>query len=124
MAAIGARRNGAKVTLLERNPRIGKKILATGNGRCNFTNINTDVTFYHGNNPKFTAKALTYFNCNDTIRFFEELGIAHKIEDLGKVFPMSNQASSFLDVLLYELNEIDVKLSETAASFLGKQMED
>lgn len=109
-AAISARRLGADVTILERNPRVGKKILATGNGRCNFTNVNADITCYHGNNPKFAYSALAYFTIDDTIRFFEKLGIEHKIEDLGKVFPMSDQASSILDVFLYELNELGVNI--------------
>ncbi len=110
MAAISARRQGADVTIIERNPRVGKKILATGNGRCNFTNINTDITYYHGSNPKFAYSALANFGVSDTIDFFEKLGIAHKVEELGKVFPMSDQASSILDVLLYELNEIGVNI--------------
>lgn len=110
IAAISARRLGADVTILEKNPRVGKKILATGNGRCNFTNINADVTYYHGNNPKFTHSALSNFTVDDTIRFFEKLGIAHKIEDFGKAFPMSDQASSVLDVLLYELNDLGVNI--------------
>ncbi|NLK52577.1 MAG: NAD(P)/FAD-dependent oxidoreductase [Syntrophomonadaceae bacterium] len=110
IAAISARRLGADVTILEKNPRVGKKILATGNGRCNFTNINTDITYYHGSNPKFAYTALFNFTAEDTIRFFEKLGIAHKVEDMGKVFPMSDQASSILDVLLYELNEIGINI--------------
>ncbi len=61
IAAISARRLGADVTILEKNPRVGKKILATGNGRCNFTNINADAGYYHGNNPKFTYSALSNF---------------------------------------------------------------
>jgi predicted Rossmann fold flavoprotein len=111
IAAISARRSGADVTILEKNPRVGKKILATGNGRCNFTNINTDITYYHGSTPKFAYGALSSFTPEDTIRFFEELGIAHKVEDLGKVFPMSDQASSILDVLLYELNESGINIA-------------
>ena len=59
MAAISARRLGAKVTILEKNPRVGKKILATGNGRCNFTNIYAGTEYYYGNNPKFTHSALS-----------------------------------------------------------------
>ena len=110
IAAISARRLGADVTILEKNPRVGKKILATGNGRCNFTNINADAGYYHGNNPKFTYSALSNFTVDDTIRFFEKLGIAHKIEDFGKAFPMSDQASSVLDVLLYELNDLGVNI--------------
>src|SRR5690554_574913 len=108
IAAISARRLGAKVTVLEKNPRVGKKILATGNGRCNFTNINTDLTYYHGAKPEFVQSALERFTVEDTIRFFEKLGIAHKVEELGKVFPLSDQASSVLDVLRYELTELGV----------------
>lgn len=110
MAAITARKHGAKVTLLERNPRVGKKILATGTGRCNYTNIKTDVCCYQGNNPQFAQEALTLFDAAKTIEFFEKLGIAHKIEDLGKVFPRSDQASSVLDVLLYELQSLSVEI--------------
>jgi predicted Rossmann fold flavoprotein len=110
IAAISARRLGADVTILERNLRVGKKVLATGNGRCNFTNINADVGYYHGNNPKFTYSALSNFTVDDTIRFFEKLGIAYKVEDFGKVFPMSDQASSILDVFLYELNQLGVNI--------------
>jgi predicted Rossmann fold flavoprotein len=109
-AAISARRLGAAVTILEKNPRVGKKILATGNGRCNFTNINTGVEHYNGSNPKFVHSALASFSAEDTIRFFEKLGIQHKVEDGGKVFPMSDQASSVLDVLLYELNSLGVDI--------------
>ncbi len=108
IAAISAKRTGANVTILERNPRVGKKILATGNGRCNFTNINSDITYFHGENPKFAYSPLSSFTVEDTIRFFEKLGIQSKIEDFGKVFPMSDQASSVLDVLRYELEEIGV----------------
>ncbi|MGI6124822.1 MAG: NAD(P)/FAD-dependent oxidoreductase [Acetivibrionales bacterium] len=107
-AAISARRLGAEVIILEKNPRVGKKILATGNGRCNFTNINADISCYHGENPKFAYSALSDFTIEDTLNFFEELGITYKVEDFGKVFPMSNQASSILDVLMYELNALGV----------------
>lgn len=110
MAGISAGRRGAQVTILERNPRIGKKILATGNGRCNFTNINAGINCYSGGNPQFIVNSLSQFSVRDTIDFFEKLGIAHKIEDQGKVFPMSDQASSVLDVLMYELNKIGVNI--------------
>jgi len=110
IAAISARKLGADVTILEKNPRVGKKILATGNGRCNYTNVNTNTSYYHGNDPKFALSALSNFSVEDTIRFFEDLGIEHKVEELGKVFPMSDQASSILDVLLYEMNEIGIHI--------------
>ena len=110
VAAITSRRLGAKVTILEKNNRVGKKILATGNGRCNFTNINTDISHYNGANPKFAYSALSQFDVYRAIDFFERLGISHKIEDMGKVFPMSDQASSILDVLLYELNNLGIDI--------------
>ncbi len=110
IAAISARRLGAKVMILEKNPRVGKKILVTGNGRCNFTNVNTDIACFCGDNPKFVHSALSDFTIEDTLKFFEELGIEYKVEDQGKVFPMSDQASSVLDVLLYELNNIGVDI--------------
>src|SRR5690554_261225 len=110
MAAITAARQGAQVTILERNPRVGKKLLATGNGRCNFTNVNADAESYSGSNPKFVYGALAAFSPEQTIQFFEELGIQHKIEEYGKVFPMSDQASSILDVLLHELQQSGVRI--------------
>jgi len=108
MAAISARTEGARTAILERNPRVGKKILVTGNGRCNFTNIHAGVDHYHGNDPGFICGALSQLDVSQTIAFFEKLGIAHKVEDMGKVFPMSDQASSILDVLLYEINRLGV----------------
>lgn len=110
MAAIAARRKGAEVTILERNPRIGKKILVTGNGRCNFANINVGANCYQGQNPRFVYSALAGFGVEKTIAFFEKLGIAPKVEEQGKVFPMSDQASSVLDVLMYELQETGVQI--------------
>lgn len=110
MAAISAARMGARVTITERNPRVGKKILATGNGRCNYTNINASCDYYYGNNPGFARGALGIFSAGDAISFFEKLGIEPKVEDMGKVFPMSEQASSVLDVLLYELNRLGVNI--------------
>ncbi len=109
MAAITARRLGANVTILEKNPRIGKKILVTGNGRCNLTNINTCPTCYHGDR-EFAAGVLSHYDVKQTIRFFEKLGISHKVEDAGKVFPMSDQASSVLDVLRYEVEQTGIKV--------------
>src|SRR5690554_4175088 len=99
MAAICSKKQGVDVVLLERNARVGKKILATGNGRCNYTNIQAgDVKYYHGQNSKFIYSALAEFNVERTIGFFEKLGIVNKVEDRGKVFPMSDQAASVLDV--------------------------
>ncbi|MDP3051437.1 MAG: NAD(P)/FAD-dependent oxidoreductase [Eubacteriales bacterium] len=108
MAAIAARRAGAEVTILEKNQRVGRKLLATGNGRCNLTNTDLEISRFHGQNPKFVHSALARFDQYQTITFFEQLGVAHKVEAGGKVFPVSNQASSGLDVMRYELDEIGV----------------
>ncbi|NLY47060.1 MAG: NAD(P)/FAD-dependent oxidoreductase [Tissierella sp.] len=113
MAAIVAKRNGADVTILERNDRVGKKLLATGNGRCNYTNttINYDTFLenYHGENPKFVYNALYSFDLYQTIDFFEMMGITPAVED-NKVFPNSFQASSMLDVLRYEIENSGIEL--------------
>ncbi len=110
LAAISARHRGAAVTLLERNPRVGKKILVTGNGRCNYTNIKADYRCYQGENPEFARRALEAFDSEATMAFFAKLGVVPKVEDAGKVYPWSDQASSVLDVLLYELENCGVKV--------------
>lgn len=122
VAAIAASYKGADVTVLEKNARIGKKILATGNGRCNLTNINLSTANYHGHDPAFAQSALAQFDVKKTIGFFERLGVAHKVEEGGKVFPVSNQASSVLDVLRYELDNAGVRvLCETPVSDIKKK---
>ncbi len=109
-AAIFARYHGAQVALLEQMDRVGKKILATGNGRCNLSNINLDISNYFGSNPKFAFSALKQFDFQQTMNFFEELGVSHKVEEDGKVFPVSDQASSVLDVLRYELERLNAEI--------------
>ncbi|MEG6520585.1 NAD(P)/FAD-dependent oxidoreductase [Desulfotomaculum sp. 1211_IL3151] len=109
LAAIVAGRCDAHVTILERNQRVGKKILATGNGRCNLTNMEMDIGHFHGSSPKFAITALQQFNNYQAIEFFEQLGISHKVEERGKVYPFSNQASSVLDVLRHELERLEVE---------------
>ncbi len=110
MAAITAKRKGCEVTLLERNNRVGKKLLTTGNGRCNYTNLNLNINNYHGNNPKFAEKALSELNVDKTMEYFESLGITPAVEDNGKVYPLSFQASSMLDVLRFEMEFQGVEL--------------
>jgi predicted Rossmann fold flavoprotein len=122
VAAIAAADKGADVTIIEKNNRIGKKILATGNGRCNLTNINLSTANYHGKTPGFSSEVLANFDVQKTIDFFERLGVAHKVEEGGKVFPVSDQASSVLDVLRYELEKVGVRvLCESAVSDIKKE---
>ncbi|MBM7855523.1 putative Rossmann fold flavoprotein [Desulfohalotomaculum tongense] len=121
MAGLAAVNNGAEVTILERMPRVGKKILATGNGRCNLTNVNLTIENYHGQKPNFALGALNRFNVQQTIDYFEYLGIAHKVEERGKVYPMSDQASSVLDVLRFELQKRRVNIiTETEVTGIEK----
>ncbi|MEG2537972.1 MAG: NAD(P)/FAD-dependent oxidoreductase [Clostridium sp.] len=107
-AAIYGARFGASILMFEQLDRVGKKILATGNGRCNITNINIDISRYHGQSPKFALSALREFSSKKVIDFFEDLGVHCKVEDMGKVFPYSDQASSILDVLRHELEYLGV----------------
>lgn len=109
-AAISAARNGACVTIYERCDRIGRKILATGNGRCNYTNVNAGLENYHGKNPEFINDIINSFWVMETNSFFKELGMLTKIEENGKAFPYSLQASAVLDVLRYEIDKLSVNV--------------
>ncbi len=120
-AAIVAARRGAAVTVVERMSRVGKKLLATGNGRCNLTNTNRDIEKYHGANPRFVLGAFDQFHVKETLAFFEELGIESVVEEDGAVYPASGQASSVLDVLRYEMEELGVEvICDTAINRIEK----
>lgn len=108
IAAIIAKRHGADVSIIERNLKLGKKILATGNGRCNFTNV--DALPIHYNHPAFVKHVFDAFSPSETLLFFKSLGITPKIEDLGKTYPLSEQASSITDVLIYEVKRLGIEV--------------
>ena len=107
MAAISAARNGADVTLLEHKDRIGKKILMTGNGKCNLSNLSFSGKNYYSDYPELMSSVFQKFAVEDTMQFFEGLGLLTK-EKKGYVYPMSEQASSVLDVLRSELKRLHV----------------
>lgn len=109
MAAVTAARCGAAVTLLERNDRPGKKILATGNGKCNLGNEKLDTEEYYTEFPDFLEKCLGRFGTKDTVAFFQGIGLMLKSKN-GYLYPMSEQASSVLDVLRYELHRQNVQV--------------
>jgi predicted Rossmann fold flavoprotein len=96
MAAIRAAKEGKKVLLLERNDFIGKKILLTSNGRCNFTNIASLEQFFKKIQPngQFYRNAFYKFFNSDLIRFFEQYGVLHKVEDHGRVLPVADDAKA------------------------------
>lgn len=109
VAAITAARRGTKVCIIERLNRIGKKILVTGNGRCNMTN--TDITsqrYHSSSNVKF-EEVLERFGYKETEKFFKELGIMPLIEG-KKVYPLSEQATSIVDVLRMEIEKLGVEI--------------
>ena len=110
MAALTAAEQGHQVTLLERQNRVGKKLLATGNGRCNLTNLNLSAQCYHGAPSAFIAPALETFGTADTLEFFHSLGLLTVAEDSGRVYPLSDQAGSVVDVLRFALEAAGVNL--------------
>lgn len=109
MAANQAARAGAHVVLLEGNDRVGKKLLTTGNGRCNLTNTGASPADYHGA-PALVAAVLPQFDPLAAIAFFEAAGLACVVEDRGRVFPRCGQASAVLDVLRFLLDEAGVEV--------------
>ena len=109
-AAIAAANSETEVTIYERNDRVGRKILATGNGRCNMTNMNAVIDNYYGNHPDFVNAAIEKFWVRETIEFFDGLGILCMEEDAGKVYPYSGQASAVLDALRMRLDKAGVKI--------------
>lgn len=112
MAAIQAARTGAAVTLLEHNEKPGKKILATGNGRCNLTNLVQEPSRYRSSQPDFPWKIITQYPLEDTLAFFSELGIYTKNRN-GWVYPYSDQAAGVAQVLELEARHQKVKIKTT-----------
>jgi predicted Rossmann fold flavoprotein len=125
MAAIFASQNGAKVALIEKNQSLGKKLLLTGNGRCNLTQANYDARGFIekiGQNGKFLFSSLSAFGPKETIEFFEHLGLRLKKEKNGRVFPMSDKAQDVLAVLAKALkkNGVKIMLSQNVLSIKMK----
>ena len=116
IAALTAAENPEnRVLVLERQQRLGRKLLATGNGRCNLTNTQAGPAHYHGHDPDFAVPALSRFGPADTLRFFEDLGLLTATEEGGRVYPLSNTANSVLDVLRFALDRAAVE-QRTACS--------
>ena len=104
LAALTAAENPQnEVTLLERQARVGRKLLATGNGRCNLTNRNLSPACYHGTDPDFVRPALAAFGAEDALRYFGALGLLTVTEPSGRVYPLSDQANSVVDVLRFAM---------------------
>lgn len=111
-ALSAAEKEETQVVLLERQARVGRKLLATGNGRCNLTNLHAAVGGYHGSAPEFARYAIEMFPPEKTLDWFRSLGLLTLAEDSGRVYPYSDQANSVVDVLRFALEKpnIQVKL--------------
>lgn len=114
MAAIAAGTTQKKVLLLEKGHKLGRKLAISGGGRCNVTNrLPTDEIVKHiPGNGRFLYSPFTVFNNEDIITFFENLGVALKEEDHGRMFPVSNRAQDVVDAMLNELNRLKVEVRQ------------
>ncbi|MDP3791676.1 MAG: aminoacetone oxidase family FAD-binding enzyme [Candidatus Omnitrophota bacterium] len=135
-AAIGARRKGVPVVICERMPKVGKKVLASGNGRCNLSNENLDESGYNRSARNLVKSVFTRYGKEEILNFFKDLGLETYSEG-GRVFPATNQSSSVLKVLEMELARLGIvtelnfevdKISHSAGIFSvksksGKSME-
>ena len=99
-----------KVVLLERQARVGRKLSATGNGRCNLSNIKASFGGYHGDDPHFSEYAIRSFGPEQTLEWFRSLGLFTVTEESGKVYPYSDQANSVVDVLRFALEKPNIEL--------------
>ncbi len=110
MAAITAAMAGARVTVVERCERVGRKLLATGNGRCNLTNTGACAAHYHGHDPQLVRSVLAQVPPDAVLDFFSDLGLHCRTEEEGRVYPASGQASAVLDVLRLACARLGVTL--------------
>lgn len=115
MCAVTAARRAAHegknihITVYERNPRVGKKLLATGNGKCNLTNTDENINAYHSNDMQTLKSILDKFGAQQIISFFEELGVVCVSASKTGIYPRSMQAASVLDALRFEAQKLGVE---------------
>lgn len=112
MAAISAAENGAKVLLVEKNKKAGKKLLMTGGGRCNVTNNRPvdDLIAHIPGNGKFLYSAFSQWTNFDIMNFFESNGVHLKEEDHGRMFPITNKSKTIIETLIQRLTDLNVTL--------------
>ena len=120
LAAIFAAKSGKKVTILEKNKTCGKKILITGNGKCNYWNEAQSLNHYHTNNIEILKNILTESNKQEILNFFDSIGIIPRVKD-GYYYPFSNQATSIQTALLTEAKIQGVEIiTETEVLSINK----
>lgn len=108
-AAITAAKNGKKVTIIEKMDKCGKKILITGNGKCNYYNEDQNIQKYHSNNPELISKIITEENLSKVNNFFDSLGIIPIIKN-GYYYPYSKTAITIHNALLYEVKKLNIEI--------------
>ena len=133
-AALAAAENPqVQVILMERQARVGRKLQATGNGRCNLTNLHAAVQGYHGEDAGFSGYAISRFDPEKTLEWFRELGLFTVAEESGRVYPYSDQANSVVDVLRFALEKPNItkklgfeveKVKKTANGFRAESKEE
>ena len=111
MAAAAAAQNGASVTVFERNDKVGKKLLVTGNGKCNYTNLLVNAECYNENAKDFISDALSLFNEKDAIDFFSRAGMLTKYKN-SYAYPYSEQAQAVQDIFIMECRKLNVKIEK------------
>ena len=123
MAAISAARGGAQVVLVEPNEKVGRKLYITGKGRCNVTNHCSleEMMASIPRNGKFLYSALSRFDAQATMDFFEDLGVKLKVERGNRVFPVSDKAADIIDALFFELRRLGVELRRDRVTGLKLQ---
>lgn len=124
MAAIQAKTAAPKadILILEKNPRLGKKLLMTGNGRCNLSNLQADSSYYHGSDKNAIQQVLQQFPPKETIDFFAGLGLFCRAEDDCRIYPRNGQASSVLDCLRLNIAHLGIEsIYETVVSKVSRQ---
>ena len=105
---IKLRDRSISVAIIEQLSRVGKKLITTGNGRCNISNININIDRYHGENKEFAEYALQNYDNYYAADFFSELGVVFTYDETGRAYPYSLQASSVIDALRFSLDELGV----------------
>lgn len=109
ISAIYAAKNSSEVIILEKNDTSAKKILITGNGRCNYYNEDQNINHYHSENNELIKDIITKENTDEIMKFFNKIGIVPKIKD-GYYYPYSNQATSIKEALLTETKIKGIKI--------------
>ena len=133
-ALATAENENVQVLLFERQARLGRKLLATGNGRCNLTNLNATPDDYYGaDKGEFAAPALAKYDVENTLAWFRQMGLVTVAEESGRVYPYSDQANSVVDVLRFALQKPNIqvltgvevtKVKKTGDQFIVETAED